>query len=526
MKIERTRNASRNITFGIILKVYQIVCPFVIRTAMIYILGMEYVGLNSLFNSILQVLNLTELGVGTAMVYSMYKPIAEDDRDKICKLMHLYKVYYRIIGLIIAVVGIAITPVIPFLIKKNTQVTLNIYYLYWMNLGYTVLSYWLFAYKNSILSAHQRNDVVSKVLLITNTCIYIVQLLLLLLFKNYYYYLLALLMGQALGNVATAIVADRMYPQYKAKGKLGKDEVKNINGRIRDLFTSKIGGVVQNSSDSIIISAFLGLTTLAKYNNYYYILNSILGFVVVLFNSCLAGIGNSIVTESKEKNYKDLKKIAFLTEWLCGFCACSLVCLYQPFMKIWVGNENLLSFGVVICLAIYIYILITNQMLCLYKDASGIWHKDRYRPLITALANLLMNLALVNYWGVYGVVLSTVVSMLFIGMPWLIHNLFSEIFHRSPFEFVNKLIRYAITTVFISIVTFCICNVISDRGLATFFLKLVICLCVPNLLFFIMYYRQNEFKESLHLLNRLLGNRLKELPIISKMYVWREDNVQ
>ena len=168
-KIERTKNATRNIIFGVILRAYQIIVPFLMRTAMIYLMGVQYLGLNSLFTSVLQVLNLAELGVGSAMIYSMYRPIAEDDNTTICALMKLYRTYYRLIGLIIAVVGCILTPFIPKLISGDIPQGINIYILYLLNLGATVLSYWLFAYKNSILQAHQRTDIVSKVTLITNT---------------------------------------------------------------------------------------------------------------------------------------------------------------------------------------------------------------------------------------------------------------------------------------------------------------------------------------------------------------------
>lgn len=516
MQIERTKNASRNIAFGITLKLYQIICPFIIRTTMIYILGMKFVGLNGLFNAILQVLNLTELGVGTAMVFSMYKPVADDDKDKICKLMQLYKTYYTIIGFIIATVGLLITPVIPKLISHNSNISLNIYYLYWMNLGYTVLSYWLFAYKNSILAAHQRTDVVSKVTLITNTIMYIIQLILLVVFKNYYLYLLALLLGQALNNLTIAVVADRMYPEFKARGQLEKFEIKEINQRVKDLFTAKVGGVIQNSTDSIIISMFLGLTLLAKYNNYYYILNSVFGFIVIIFNSSLAGVGNSLVMESTEKNYNDFKKIAFITEWIVGFCACSLLCLYQPFMKIWVGTSNLLSIRVVICLVLYFYIITINQMLCLYKDASGIWYKDRFRPLITAIVNLALNLLTVNYLGIYGVVLSTVFSMLFVGIPWLISNLFKSVFHRSYGDFVYKMSFSAAISIIVSTVTYFICSNINDNGIISIILKGIICLFIPNIIFLIAFHRLDEFRSSIKLVNNVLGNRINKIPLINK----------
>ena len=308
-KIERTRNATRNLIYGMILKIYQILIPFIMRTVMIYTLGVQYLGLNSLFTSVLSVLNLVELGVGSAMVYSMYKPIAEDDEQIICALMRLYKIYYYAIGLIIAIIGIILTPFIPKLISGDVPKDINIYILYLMNLGATVLSYWLFAYKNSILQAHQRTDIVSKVTLVTNTIQYGLQIIALCLFRNYYYFVIAMLSAQALTNVVTAIYADKLYPLFKPKGKLDQNEVKKINQRIKDLFTAKVGTVVVGSVDTVVISAFLGLTVLAVYQNYYYIMNSICGFITVIFASITAGIENSLVTETDKKILMTLKNL-------------------------------------------------------------------------------------------------------------------------------------------------------------------------------------------------------------------------
>lgn len=214
MKIDRTKNATRNIVFGIILKVYQIAIPFLMRTAMIYFMGMQYLGLNSLFTSILQVLNLAELGVGSAMVFSMYKPIVDDDKVTICALMKLYKIYYRFIGLAIAIIGLVLLPFIPKLIHSDLPSGMNIYILYLLNLAATVLSYWLFAYKNSLLQAHQRSDITSKVTLCTNTIQYALQLIVIIFIKNYYLFLIIALFTQALTNIVTAIVVSKLYPGY------------------------------------------------------------------------------------------------------------------------------------------------------------------------------------------------------------------------------------------------------------------------------------------------------------------------
>lgn len=516
MKIERTKNASRNIIFGSVLKIYQILIPFLMRTAMIYFMGVQYLGLNSLFTSILQVLNLAELGVGSAMVYSMYKPIAEDDEITICALLKMYKKYYNIIGLVIAIVGIIVTPFVPQLIKSDLPAELNIYILYLMNLGITVLSYWLFAYKNSLLQAHQRIDITSRVTLVTNTVQYALQLLVLIMLKDYYIYVIVNLMTQALTNVITAYVASKMYPNYKASGRLPKKMIKDINHRIRDLFTSKIGAVIVNSADTIVISAFLGLTVLAVYQNYYFILTAVIGIVAIVFQSCTAGIGNSIIVESMEKNFNDLRKFTFIINWISGICVTCFLCLFQPFMKIWVGEKLLLDFSAVICFCIYYFIYEINQLLNTYKDAAGIWHEDRFRPLVTALVNLGLNVILVQFIGIYGVILSTVISMIVVGMPWLLHNLFTVLFDKQYLKpYIRQLIMGVLVTIVGCVITYEIIKMIHIPLLATLIVRAFICCIIPNILYFVVFRKKQEFKESVELIDKMTKHKLK---ILSKFY--------
>lgn len=509
-KIERTKNAARNIVFGVILKAYQIVIPFLMRTAMIYLMGVQYLGLNSLFVSVLQVLNLAELGVGSAMIYSMYKPIAEDDNEIICALMKLYKNYYRVIGLVIAIVGCILTPFIPKLISGDVPDGLNIYLLYLLNLGATVLSYWLYAYKNSILQAHQRTDIVSKVTLITSTIQYILQLLVLWLFKNYYLYVIIVLATQALTNIITAMCADRLYPQFVPKGQVSLEKKKAINRRIRDLFTSKIGSIVYDSADTIVISAFLGLTALAVYQNYFYILNSITGIITVIFAACTAGIGNSIVIETKEKNYHDLKVFTFIICWVAGFCAVCLLCLYQPFMELWVGKDLMLSFVAVVCFVVYFFVRQLNSLFNTYKDASGMWHEDRFRPLTAALTNLVLNLILVQFIGIYGILISTVLAILCVGMPWLLHNMFTVIFEKKHLlDYLRKLLYYFIIVLASCVVTYYVCSKINCGAFRAFFIRGMICLTVPNLIYLVAFRKRIEFIDSLLVVNKMTKGKLR-----------------
>ncbi len=506
MKLERTKNAKRNIIFGTMLKIYQILVPFLMRTALVHYLGIEYLGVNSLFVSILSVLNLAELGVGGALVFSMYKPIVEQDDEKICALMQLYKIYYRVIGLFILVAGVVLTPFIPHLVKGDIPETLNIYILYFINLLSCVLSYWLFAYKNSILTAHQRNDVVSKITLVINTLLYVCQFIVLVLVRDYYFYIILTLLSQVVINIVTAICADKMYPNYKAKGKLPKDEVKIINQKVKDLFTARLGGTIINSADTLVISAFLGLTVLAIYHNYFYIVSSIIGFATIGFSALTAGIGNSLITETKEKNYKDFKTITFITMWAVCFCCNCLLNLIQPFMKMWMGEENMLSISVVICFVLYFAVYELNAVLNLYKDAAGIWHQDRFRPLVVSLSNLALNLATVKIWGIYGVILSTVVTMAFIGIPWVTLNLFKNIFELKDIrDFVKKILLYIVEIIISLFIINKVCELINVNGVLEIILKLLISGILSIIIFAIANFRMTEFSDAIKLIKRVIG---------------------
>lgn len=509
MKIERIKNTKRNIVFQGVLKIYQILIPFIMRTAVIYTLGAQYLGLNSLFYSILNVLNLAELGVGGAMVYSMYKPIAEDDHDTICALMKLYRFYYRLIGLVIAGVGLALIPFLPHLIKGGVPGTLNLYVLYLLNLGTTVLSYWLFAYKNSLLSAHQRGDVASKIQFAVSTFQYATQFLILYLLKNYYGYLIAALAAQVVINLVTAYFVNKMYPVYKPVGKLEPNVIRSINHRIRDLFTSKVATVIMNSADSVVISAFIGLRDLAIYQNYFYILTAVTQMVRVLFSASMAGIGNSIITETKEKNLNDLKKFTFIIAWISILCTSCFLNLFQPFMELWVGKDLMLSYTAVILFGVYYYVCEINQLLNLFKDAAGIWRIDRLRPLVAAIVNIVLNLIMVQFWGIYGVLLSTIVAVLFVETPWVIHNLFTTVFEHSQVKaYSYKLLYYAFVAILVCAISYIACSFITGSAIIVLLIRGLICVIFTNVLLYLMLQRFSEFDDMIILIQRMTGLKL------------------
>lgn len=497
MKLNRTKNAVRNTVFGGLNFVYSTITPFAMRTLMLYFLGVEYTGLNGLFASILQVLNLTELGVGSAMDYSMYKAIADDDEARICALMKLYRKYYRIIGCVIGAIGLAIFPFIPNLIKGGVPEDLNVYILYLLNLSTTVCSYFLFAYKNVLLSSFQRSDVASKVTIGVNTVTYISQALVLVIFRNYYIFLILSLLSQLMVNVCTAFFTNRLFPNYHPEGELSRENIEIINKRVRDVFTSKIAMVVTNSSDPIVISSFLGLSILAMYQNYYYIVNALTSVLSVFLGAVMAGFGNSLLTETPEKNERDLRKFTMMIMWISVTFTSCLLSVFEPFMDVWVGRDLQFEFGIVICFCALYYTGAISRLLNMYKDAAGIWNYDKFRPLTAAMTNLALNLLTVHRFGVYGVILSTVVARVVVEVPWILRNLFKYVFKGDAFiPYTKRVIFYTFDTVLICFVTWFVARYINfARPIYTFFARGIVCALIANILLFITLRNLSEYQD-------------------------------
>ncbi|WP_050482989.1 lipopolysaccharide biosynthesis protein [Streptococcus equinus] len=493
MKLDRINNTFRNITSGLVNKVVTLLLPFLIRTVLIKTVGMEYAGLNSLFSSILQVLNLTELGFSSAVVYSMYKPIARNDTKQINALLAFYRKIYRIIGFVVLIIGLLLLPLLPQMVNGGYPNGINIYVLYIIYLFNTVVSYFLFAYKSAILNAHQRVDVASNILTVTQGLMNIVQILVLLAFKNYYCYIIWMPVFTIVNNLLTAHFTNKMFPQYHCEGKIDSEQLLDMKYKVGGLMVNKICLTTRNTFDSIFISAFLGLTVSAIYGNYYYIMTAVIGIISVISSSMLAGIGNSIQTDSVEKNYNDLKKFNFLYMWLSGWCAICMLCLTQPFMIIWMGEENLFPFGVVILLCLYFYTLKMGDMRSLYSEAAGLWWQNRYRAIFESVANLILNFVMVKIWGIYGIISATLITLFlinFVGGSGIVFKYYFK--NKKLIEFLNTHLFYFVITVGNAILTFYVTDKVEISGIVGLLIKGVVCIIVPNIIYSIFYLRRKE----------------------------------
>lgn len=492
----RTRRAFVNIIWGFIEKMITLICPFIIRTIMIYKLGNEYLGLNGLFTSILQVLSLAELGFGDAIVFSMYKPIIENDNKMLSALLNLYKKVYRIIGMVILCVGLLILPFITKFVKGGYPSEVNIYVLYCIYLFNTVISYFLFAYKESLLKAHQRNDVNSRILSGCNIVMYVLQIIVSLLFSNYYLYIVIMPVTTIVLNCVRSLFVKKMYPQIVCEGHIEKDAVIGLSKRIIGLTLNKLAQVCRNSFDSIIISSFLGLVILARYQNYYYIISALTVMVSIITTAVGAGIGNSIAAETVEKNYSDYKEFLFIYNWIACFCTVCMLCLYQPFIELWVGKSNVLPLSTVILCCIYFYTMKLGDIAAVYRQAAGIWWEDKFRPIVESVVNLAVNIVLVKYIGVDGVLVSTIISIVCINIPWATYVLFKVYFKMSIKEVFFKYIRYFIETTVLCAVVYGICSRINGNLLVVLVVRTIICIGLVNAGLYIISYTKPEFVSA------------------------------
>lgn len=515
MENNRIKNASRNILWGTLNNIVNIVTPFITRTALIYILGTLYLGLNGLFASIIQVLNISELGVSSAIIFSMYKPMAEGNDKEVCALLNFYRKCYRIIGFVVLGLGLILLPFLHSLIAGKVPDGINIYLLYLMNLISTVLSYELFAYRMSLLVAAQRSDVVSKVTTVTLLLQFVLQLLVLFVTKNYYLFVLVIYVLGIAKQFVCAAVSKRLYPQFLCKWKITKEEIHDIGKRIGGMLFQKIGGVVLASVDTLVISAVLGLHVLALYQNYYYIITSLFGVLAVIMSSLVATVGNSIVTESLEKNYRDFKKFNFLYIWIVAWFAICLLCLYQPFMQLWVGKKLMLPFAMAALFALYFFVYKWCDILYVYQEACGIWWETKFIPLLAAILNLVVNIILVHIIGLPGILISTIVSVLFVYDFGYARVLFKVYFKSRArlFKYVRTQLSYLLSASFAAVLTFWLCSLpgkflLHLPLLLGLFIKAVICLVVPNAVLLLLWHRLSVFREGKELLKKVVRGRL------------------
>jgi O-antigen/teichoic acid export membrane protein len=485
----RTKNGMRNIGSGIINRVILIFLPFVARTIVMYVLGEEFLGLSGLFTSILTVLNLSELGFGSALVFSMYKPAAQNDIKTISSLLNLYKKIYRRLGTVILIVGVSLSFALPFIIKDDIPSDINIYILYFLYLINTVVSYFAFAHRRAILIAYQRSDIISNINSLVTIVSYTLQIVLLFAFKNYYLYICVLPIITIADNIIVGLLSEKKFPDIKCKGIVSKETKASLINHVKGIALQKICSTSRNSFDNIAISMFIGLSSVAIYGNYYYIMSSIHALLYQLPNSIRASVGNSVANETVDKNYSDFNKFNFIYMWISGCCTVCLFCLFQQFMRIWMGDNLLLPLHSVILLCMYFFALSMGDMIALYKDGAGLWWHGRYRTLIEAIANLILNLVLGYFFGINGIIFATNITIMIFGIGYGAYIVFKNYFkERKLSVYIKTQLGYLLAVSIITTITYFICELLPFTGIINLILRLLTCFVLSNALLWVIFH--------------------------------------
>jgi len=510
MRLARTKNAFRNTAWGAIYRVIALIGPFVIKTIIIKKIGMAYSGLNTLFNSILTVLNLANLGFSSSLVYTMYDAVAKEDHEAISAMLNFFRKVYRIIGLVILGMGLCVMPFLPELVGEECPPDANLYVMFFLYLSATVLDYVLFGYVNAIFSAYQREDTRLKIMTVRYIVQYALQIVILAVFENYYAYLVTLPLMVIPNSLANYYAAKKQYPLIKCEGTPSKEVRRNVYRRVKTLFAHKVGNTMLVNVDSIIISAFLGLATQSIYSNYYYILTSVNGVVEIVTNGCLAGIGNKLIVDSEDDNHKLFLNLTYGWVALIGFCATCMLCLYQPFVGgVWIGEYGLLDEPLVVLLALMFYSWMFRLMQLTYRDAAGLWTKDWMKPLIAMVLKLVLSVVLIqSTQSISGTLIPTILIMLLLYFPWEAHVLYKYVFHRSWKQYFVRMGKYTVLTGVGASLCYLCCQIFAaGNSLATFCVRLAIITVMFPAVWILFTHRGAEFNYFVQKLRSVLGKR-------------------
>ena len=506
--MDRVKYSINNSIWGILYRVLHMAVPVCFRAIIIRDLGVAYVGLNGLFLSMLTVLNLTELGFGAAVVYMMYKPIVENDTETLRNLLALLRTIYRWIGLIMMAMGLAMLPFLHFLIHNDTGVEVNYYALYLMYLFHTVVSYWMFAYKSSLFTAYQRSDVIFKIMFFCGLVEYGLQFIVLFTTHNYYLYILVFMVMIIPQNISYQIVSKKMYPDLYCEGKATEEQVETLKTKIKALIGHRVGNTVIFSIDSIIISIFLGVTILAQYDNYNYVVTAIVTLLTIIQSSVLASVGNKIVVDSTERVYNLFKRLTFIWIGLVGWCSACFATIFQPFITIWVGGQYLFSDTLVLCIVLYFFLWQFRNMGVVFKDAAGLWEADFFKPYIGMALNVILSVICVAYSkSIFGVLLPTMAIMMFLYYPWETHVLFKYLFQRSSREYIIITCKYSIFALIGTGAVYCLCRWVSLGGIIGIVVNGILSTLIMPGIYMLLSIRTPEYKGTLDMIIGFIKNR-------------------
>lgn len=491
----RTRNAIINAITGSAMQVVNVILGFISRTIFIQLLNSDYLGVNSLYTNILTVLSFAELGIGSAIVFSLYNPIANEDKAKIQALMKLYKKAYRFIGTSVFILGVCVIPFMKYIIKDAPDVKESLVLIYLLFLTNTSVSYFC-SYKKTLITANQKDYIVQIYTRVFQLIQIVLQSVFLLLTHEYLVYLVIHIICTVAQNVALSIKADRLYPFINLKNgnKLSREETRSIFENVKALFVYKLGSVILNGTDNIIISSIINVTAVGVASNYTMLMNNVTNIIGGAINSLTASVGNLSVKGNKEQVRNVMHQLLLICVWLYGFIAIAFFVLVNEFVNLWIGEKYLLDKTVVFAILFSIYVNGVQYAAYTFRTTQGLFVQSRWVPLISAIVNVILSIWWGKTIGLAGIFVATGISRLCtttIVDPWLVYkNNFSE----KPFDYYFKYVTESMAVLLNGVIQVRIINLIPMNGWIGFIIKGIVICITSNLVFLIEFGWTTDFK--------------------------------
>lgn len=501
----RTENSIKNISISIFSQVITVLLGLFSRKVFINNLGIDYLGVNGLLSNILSMLALVEGGIGTSIIFNLYKPLAEKNEDKVIALVQLYKKIYQVIALLILMLSICIFPIVLTLINRDTSVA-NVSIIYFIFVFNNIITYFN-AHKWSLINADQRGYILVKYNLIFSIATTVCKIFILSLTQNYILFLVIEGVIFIFQNIWNGRIVDKLYPYIKRKDKVTIDSTtkKNLITNVKAIFLHNVGGYCVYGTDNLLISYFINIKTVGLYSNYTMIINQLSDLMMPILNGIGASVGNLIATESSEKNYEVFNVVYFINFWIFSFCTIFLFNLLEPFIELYFGRGLLVDKLTFIVVLLNFYLKGMRSSVAIFKTKAGIFARDKFVPLIEAAINLGASLFLVKYMGLAGIFIGTTIST--IALPfWTFPTLvYINVLKKPVKEYFVKYIYYGILTISICCITTIICNLMKGLSLYILIIKGLICCFVPNVLLLLIFYRTKEFQYLLELLRGIVS---------------------
>lgn len=510
-KKSRTKQSALSLVTGIGGQLLNEALRFVTRTVFIYTLGKVFLGINGLFSEIMTMLALTELGFGTAIIYRLYKPLAEGDAKQVRVLLKFYRRAYHIIGLIILLVGIALLPFLRYLIKDYDSigsVGLNAEIVYLLFLSQSVISYFCYAYRASLLTADQKQYILNTTSVIVELLRSVLQIIVLLLWCNFIAYLVIAIISAVSVNLLNAYIARKKYPVFfeKEKDSLPKTEVKTMLKDCMALFVYKVNGVVQKSTGNLIISAFIGLSTVAVYSNYLLVYAAIRQLASQFFIAIKGSTGNLFATSSMENQYSFFELLDFITAIIYGTIGVTVAINVNVLMTSWLGAEYLISQPYPLLLGCEIFLLGLTLSLNQIRNATGLFRQMWARPVFGMIINLVSTLLLVRVIGVFAIPLGYIIAVTSTNItadPIIIYRYaFSNKYNLSDYYFRNFFMTMLLMA--LGVMEFFLCELIlPDSTWLSFILRCIICAVLTPSIILFLFKNTNKGKYTFSIIQRI-----------------------